>query len=101
MALHKDLREEMRVEASLAEKVSSPDLAAVYPSLLEELKIAVGLRERLGRSVASMPAAECVCGGRRGLRTLRTPFLATPSHSAASAHGGLPPTSVRAERGRL
>ena len=62
MALHEDLREELRVEASLAEKTGASDLNAVYGAILQELEIAKGLSERLGRTVPSFGAAECVCG---------------------------------------
>ena len=66
-ALQADLREEMRVEASLAEKTASEDLEKVYPALQKELAIAKQLEERLGRPVASMEAAECVCGLSEGV----------------------------------
>ena len=66
-ALQADLVEEVRVEASLAEKIGATDLAAVFPSLRAEYGIALELRERLGRPVASLASAECVVGLSEGV----------------------------------
>jgi hypothetical protein len=89
LALHADLTEEQRIEGALAQKTASADLHAVYASLKADhaiatqlisahlispplygryasLKadhaIATQLATRLGRSVPSLAAAECVIG---------------------------------------
>ena len=47
--------------------MQADDLDAVYDQILEELKIAKKLREKLGRAVESLAPAECVCGLREGV----------------------------------
>ena len=62
-ALIANLREEARVEPSLAELVAAPELTgATYDQLRAELAVALRLREALGRAVPSLGAAECVVG---------------------------------------
>lgn len=56
MELHGDLVEEERVNTALAQKLAG-DLDKEYPSILAELTIAHGLKEKLGRPVEQARAA--------------------------------------------
>ena len=67
LVLQKDLQEELRVEASLAQKIAETDLQAVYSALKAEHQIGTELAGRLGRPVPSLAPAECVIGLSEGV----------------------------------